>query len=52
MTIFIFVGGAMAAGGGVGGGGVFVPMLLLIGSFQVRQAVPLSNVRAYNQHSK
>jgi uncharacterized membrane protein YfcA len=39
----VCVGGAIAAGGGLGGGGVVVPILILIGGFDTRNAVPLSN---------
>jgi len=42
-TALLFTGGAISAGGGIGGGGVFVPILILIGGFQTRFAVPLSN---------
>jgi len=43
LTFLSFFGGAIAAGGGVGGGGVFVPLLILVGGFNPKEAVSLSN---------
>uniref|UniRef100_A0A6B2L3R1 Uncharacterized protein n=1 Tax=Arcella intermedia TaxID=1963864 RepID=A0A6B2L3R1_9EUKA len=40
----LFLGGSIAAGGGIGGGGVFIPVLILLGGFRMRDAIPLSNV--------
>jgi len=42
--IFIFVMGAIAAGGGIGGGGIFVPILILVMGFNIKGAIPLSSI--------
>eukprot|EP01130_Rhizamoeba_saxonica_P010312 TRINITY_DN4220_c0_g1_i3.p1 TRINITY_DN4220_c0_g1~~TRINITY_DN4220_c0_g1_i3.p1 ORF type:complete len:420 (-),score=54.50 TRINITY_DN4220_c0_g1_i3:554-1813(-) len=43
LILVLFIGGSIAAGGGIGGGGVFVPVLILVGRFSPKDAVPLSN---------
>eukprot|EP00026_Physarum_polycephalum_P006878 Phypoly_transcript_06931.p1 GENE.Phypoly_transcript_06931~~Phypoly_transcript_06931.p1 ORF type:complete len:475 (+),score=42.28 Phypoly_transcript_06931:38-1462(+) len=42
--IIFFTACAFAAGGGIGGGGIYVPVLILVGEFVTKEAVPLSNV--------
>jgi uncharacterized membrane protein YfcA len=34
----------LAAGGGIGGGGILVPVLILVGQFSPKEAVPLTNI--------
>eukprot|EP00026_Physarum_polycephalum_P007587 Phypoly_transcript_07651.p1 GENE.Phypoly_transcript_07651~~Phypoly_transcript_07651.p1 ORF type:complete len:492 (+),score=41.04 Phypoly_transcript_07651:75-1550(+) len=42
--LIFFVAAAISAGGGIGGGGIFVPILVLVGQFVTKEAVPLSNI--------
>eukprot|EP00297_Palpitomonas_bilix_P009051 CAMPEP_0113874728 /NCGR_PEP_ID=MMETSP0780_2-20120614/4503_1 /TAXON_ID=652834 /ORGANISM="Palpitomonas bilix" /LENGTH=521 /DNA_ID=CAMNT_0000860549 /DNA_START=58 /DNA_END=1623 /DNA_ORIENTATION=+ /assembly_acc=CAM_ASM_000599 len=63
--IAIMIGCIFAVAGGIGGGGLFVPLLILVESFDVHEAVPLSkamilaaaivsftsNVRKRNPHA-
>eukprot|EP01128_Nolandella_sp_AFSM9_P006016 TRINITY_DN3023_c0_g1_i1.p1 TRINITY_DN3023_c0_g1~~TRINITY_DN3023_c0_g1_i1.p1 ORF type:complete len:241 (-),score=60.07 TRINITY_DN3023_c0_g1_i1:76-735(-) len=44
VTALLLFGGMIAAGGGIGGGGVFIPVLILVGGFSPKHAIPLSNL--------
>jgi len=42
--LIFFIAAGVSAGGGIGGGGIFVPILVLVGQFVTKEAVPLSNI--------
>jgi hypothetical protein len=43
VTFAVFVAGALAAGGGIGGGGLMVPLFVVVGQFDAKDAIPLSS---------
>jgi len=45
--VVIMVGCVFAVAGGIGGGGLFVPLLMLLQSFDIHEAVPLSKVMIF-----
>ena len=46
-TVAILIGSMIAAGGGLGGGGVFVPIYILILSFETKYAAALSQATIF-----
>ena len=45
--VLLFVAGILAGMSGIGGGGLNVPLLMIVASFIVDEAVPLSHVAVF-----
>jgi uncharacterized membrane protein YfcA len=47
LSVFMFCSAALASGGGTGGGGLYVPILMIVGLFLPKEAIPLSKATAF-----